>query len=339
VPHDMNKVLLSLLISPNLLNKRWVYRQYDHMVRTDSVVLPGSDAAVIRVKGTDKALALTVDCNSRYCYLDPFAGGMIAVSEASRNLACSGARPIGLTDCLNFGSPERPEIMWQFREAILGIKRACETFNIPVVGGNVSFYNETSGEAVYPTPSIGMVGLIEDRSFITTLGFKDDGDVIVLLGECKDGLGGSEYLSILHGKERGKPPEVDLEVEKRVGETCIKAIEGGIIKSAHDCSEGGIAVALAESCLSGNIGAQVDIENEGSLRPDALLFGEGQSRIVVSTEGEDLSRLKELAETYKAPMKVLGKTGGQRLKINKLIDSTLDEMKMAWEEALEKRLT
>ncbi|MEK7842353.1 MAG: AIR synthase-related protein, partial [Deltaproteobacteria bacterium] len=239
-PKDFNAVLLKLLSSPNIASKEWVYRQYDHMVRTDTVVLPGSDAAVIRIKGTKKALAMTVDCNSRYCYLDPFTGGAIAVAEAARNLVCSGAKPIALTDCLNFGNPERPEIMWQFEQAVLGISEACKKFGIPVIGGNVSLYNETSGNSIYPTATIGMVGLIEDISLHASQWFKSEGDVVVLLGETKEELGGSEYLKVIHKLDKGRPPHLDLDFEARVQEACLSAIQSGIIKSAHDCSEGGL---------------------------------------------------------------------------------------------------
>lgn len=338
IPKDMNEVMLALISSPNMASKKWVYQQYDHMVRTDTALLPGSDAAVVRIKDSKKALALTVDCNSRYCYLDPHVGGMIAVSEAARNLACTGARAIGLTDCLNFGNPEKPEIMWQFKESIQGIKAACNSFDIPVIGGNVSFYNETSGEAIYPTPTIGMVGLIEDISSITSHDFKEEGDVIVLLGICKEEIGGSEYLSHIYGKEEGTPPELNLKLEKNVNDTCIEAIQDGIIKSAHDCSEGGIGVALAESCISGSIGAHIDIKNPDNLRPDVLLFGESQSRIVVTQKEVNLSKLNKLADKNKAPMEVIGKVGGERLQIKELIDLSVNELKRVWEKALEKKL-
>ncbi|MEE8424158.1 MAG: phosphoribosylformylglycinamidine synthase subunit PurL [Thermodesulfobacteriota bacterium] len=338
IPANLNETLLTLVASPNLASKQWVYQQYDHMVRTDTAILPGSDAAVVRIKDSKKALALTVDCNSRYCYLDPYVGSMIAVSEAARNLACTGARAIGLTDCLNFGNPEKPEIMWQFKESIQGIKAACDSFDIPVIGGNVSFYNETSGEAIYPTPAIGMVGLIEDISLITTHDFKEDGDLIVLLGVFREEIGGSEYLLNVYGKEEGTPPELDPKLEKSVVDTCIEAIQHGIIKSAHDCSEGGISVALAESCISGSIGIRIDIENPHKIRSDILLFGESQSRIVVSIKEEQLAKLNKLAEKNKTPLEVLGTTGGDRLQIGSLVDLSVDELKGVWGKALEKQL-
>ncbi|MFQ5900973.1 MAG: phosphoribosylformylglycinamidine synthase subunit PurL [Thermodesulfobacteriota bacterium] len=336
IPEDMNSVLLTLISSPNLASREWVFKQYDYMVRTDTVVLPGSDAAVVRIKGTDKALALTVDCNSRYCYLDPYTGGMIAVSEGVRNLACVGAEPIGLTDCLNFGDPEEPEIMWQFKNSILGIKDACLAFNVPVIGGNVSFYNETSGNAIYPTPTIAMVGLIENLSLITTHWFKEEGDIIVILGRADGGLGGSEYLASIHGKEKGRPPKVDMEMEKKVSDICREAIKKGMIRSAHDCSEGGVAVSLTESCMSGNIGADVSIK--GFVRSDILLFGEAQSRIIVSVKKGDLKQLGGLAEEHGAPLEVIGKVGGTSLRINEFVNIPVSELKKMWEEGLEREL-
>ena len=340
-PKDFNAVLLKLLSSPNIASKEWIYRQYDHMVRTDTVILPGSDAAVVRIKGTKKALAMTVDCNSRYCYLDPFTGGAIAVAEAARNLVCSGAKPIALTDCLNFGNPERPEIMWQFEQAVLGISEACKKFSIPVIGGNVSLYNETSGTAIYPTPTIGMVGLIKDISRHATQWFKTEGDIIILLGETKnDELGGSEYLKVIHKLDKGRPPHLDLGFEARVQDACLSAIQSGIIKSAHDCSEGGLAVALAECCISSSmsiVGAKITLPAY-TMRRDALLFGESQSRIVVSVAKEDISVFMSIAEKHDAPAVVIGKVGGERLKIDGLIDIPVDELKAAWKGSLERLL-
>jgi phosphoribosylformylglycinamidine synthase len=310
------------------------------MVRTDTVVLPGSDAAVLRIKGTKKALTMTVDCNSRYCYLDPFTGGAIAVSEAARNLVCSGAKPIALTDCLNFGNPERPEIMWQFEQAVLGISAACRKFGIPVIGGNVSLYNETSGVSIYPTPTIGMVGLIEDISRHATQWFKTEGDIIILLGETKEELGGSEYLKVIHKLDKGRPPQLNLDFEAKVEEACLSAIQSGIIKSAHDCSEGGLAVALAECCVSSKntaIGAEITLPAH-TMRRDAMLFGESQSRIIVSVAKEDISEFMSVTERHGAPAVVIGKAGGERLKIDGLIDIPVGELKAAWKDALERLL-
>lgn len=340
-PKNYNETLLTLLSSPNIASKEWIYRQYDHMVRTDTVVLPGSDAAVIRIKGTKKALAMTTDCNSRYCWLDPWTGGAIAVAEAARNLVCSGAKPIALTDCLNFGNPERPEIMWQFEQAVLGMSEACKKFGIPVISGNVSLYNETSGVSIYPTPTVGMVGLLEDVNLHTTQWFKTEGDIIILLGETKDELGGSEYLKIIHKLDKGKPPHLNLDMEARVQEVCLNAIHDGIIKSAHDCSEGGLAVALAECCMSSKnmaVGAEITLPAH-TMRRDALLFGESQSRIVVSLAEEDVSKFMSIvASQHNVPAIVIGKVGGDRLKINGFIDMLVDELKTAWKGSIERLL-
>ena len=241
-------VLLSLLACPDISSKEWIYRQYDHQVQDNTVILPGSDAAVLRIKGTRKGISLTTDGNGRYCYLDPHAGGAIAVAEAARNVVCSGAEPLAITDCLNFGNPERPDIYYQLKECIRGMARACRAFDIPVISGNVSLYNETRGEAVYPTPVVGMVGLIEDIERRCSSAFREDGDAVFLIGSWEEGrLDGSEYLELRHGLVRGKPA-IDLDLEKRVQRCCLDAIRRGIIKSAHDCSEGGLAVALAEFC-------------------------------------------------------------------------------------------
>src|SRR5688572_24485485 len=270
-PSDLGATLKHLLGSPNIASKEWIYRQYDHFVRSNTVVAPGADAAVIRVKGTDKGLALTVDGNSRYCYLDPYVGGALAVAEAARNLACVGARPIGLTDCLNFGSPENPEVMWQFAQVIQGMRDACTTLNVPVVSGNVSFYNETDGTPIYPTPTIGMVGLIDKVERMVTPWFKAAGDIVVLLGRTREELGGSEYLKVVHGLVRGTPPWIDLRLEEAVHNCCIEAIHRGILRSAHDTSDGGLAIALAECCVSGPekaLGVRIDMRE--MIRGDAL---------------------------------------------------------------------
>src|SRR5581483_9980391 len=238
---DPGATLLALLEAPTIASKRWVYEQYDHMVRTNTLVRPGSDAAVIRIKGTNRALAMTTDGNARYCVLHPYLGAQIAVAEAARNLVCSGAEPIGLTDCLNFGNPERPDIMWQFVLAIEGIKDACEAFNVPVVSGNVSFYNETNGLSIYPTPILGMVGLIEPADRTTSQWFKQAGDIILLLGKTGEDLGGTEYLRVAHAREQGSPPYLNLDVEKALHACVLQAIREGLVRSAHDCSDGGFA--------------------------------------------------------------------------------------------------
>lgn len=336
IPSDFNRAALELLSSPTIASKEWIYRQYDHMVRANTVLAPGSDAAVIRIHGTNKGVSMTVDCNGRYCYLDPYLGGMIAVAEAARNLVCSGARPIAVTDCLNFGNPEHPEVMWQFERSVEGIARACSELGIPVVSGNVSFYNETMGCSVYPTPVIGMVGLIEDISKVTSQWFKGPGDLIVLLGEARDELGATEYLKVIHGLERGLPPAIDLGAEAALQAFCRAAIESGLIKSAHDLSEGGLAVALAEACISGPgcaIGAVVELRD--SLRPDSLLFGESQSRAIISLSEENLKRLLDLAAAFSVRAELLGRVGGDKVKIGlkgfgTLIDVEVEEAKRAW---------
>ncbi|MFA7216051.1 MAG: phosphoribosylformylglycinamidine synthase subunit PurL [Bacillota bacterium] len=337
VPDDLNGVLVSLLKSPNIASKEWAYRQFDYMVRTCTAVTPGSDAAVVRIRGTNKAIALTADCNSRYCYLDPATGGAIAVAEAARNLVCSGAQPLAATDCLNFGNPEKPGVFWQFRQAVSGMSEACRALDTPVISGNVSFYNETDTDAVFPTPVVGMVGVVEDINHITTQGFKEEGDVIVLLGENTQEAGGSEYLKVVHGLERGSAPKLDLDREKRVQGCCLELIRGGTVKSAHDCSEGGIAVALAESCISGEIGAKVELEGCG--REDLLLFGEGQSRIVITVRQSDLERVKDAASRFGIPVTVLGRVRGKELIIDiagqRGIQMAVKDMETDWREAIE----
>ena len=312
---DANAALLALLGSPTIASKRWVYEQYDHMVRTNTMVRPGSDAAVVRIKGTKKAVAMTVDCNSRYCLLNPYEGARLAVAEAARNLVCSGAVPIGLTDCLNFGNPERPDIMWQFAMAIEGMKDACEHFQIPIVSGNVSFYNETNGLSIYPTPMLGMVGLIDDAERSMTQWFKQEGDDIILLGSSREDLGGSEYLKVVHAREQGSPPYLSLDTEKALHDCVLSLIREGLPQSAHDCSEGGLAVALAESCISGperTMGAVVRL-NRGRLRKDAVLFGESQSRVVISAKQIHREAVLDQARRLGVPVEVIGTVTGERL--------------------------
>jgi len=331
-PKDMNKVLLDLVSSPDIANKKWVYEQYDHMVQTNTIVLPGAaDAAVLRLKDTGKAISITTDGNGEYCYLDPYVGGMIAVCEAARNVVCTGAEPIALTNCLNFGNPEKPEVMWQFKRTVEGMVDACNALNVPVISGNVSFYNENNGIAVYPTPVVGMLGLIEGHDHCT-MDFKDKGDIIVLIGENREELGGSQYLKIVHGKVAGKPPILDLEHERSIQQTCLEAIRSGIIKSAHDTSEGGLAVSLAESCVTGGTGAMISLVED--LGPEALLFSETQSRIIVSISPENLFKLEEIALRHRAPIEVIGKVGGKSLIINRgkkdLIDMAVTELDGAY---------
>jgi phosphoribosylformylglycinamidine synthase II len=338
-PGDYNKTLLALLDSPNIASKAWVYRQYDYLVRSNTVLGPGSDAAVLRVKGTRKGVALSVDCNSRYCALDPYVGAMIAVVESARNVVCAGAAPIGITDCLNFGNPEKPNIMWQFTESIRGIRDACLAIGVPVVSGNVSFYNETEGRAIPPTPTIAMVGLLDDVDRFTTRWFKADGDVIVLLGRTREELGASEYLALSHGMVRGAPPWIDLAVEKQLQQVCATAIAEGLVRSAHDVSDGGLAVALAECCIASPERPRgAVIELQGVIRPDALLFGESQSRILLSLRRQNVGRLRDLAAAADVPFAMLGEVRGRRLVISPLIDLPLDELSRVWSEALPRRM-
>ncbi|GFP41642.1 phosphoribosylformylglycinamidine synthase [Candidatus Hakubella thermalkaliphila] len=330
---DLSQHMLELLASPNLCSRQWVYRQYDQLVETNTIGLPGADAGVVRIKGTHKALAFKIDGNGRYCYLDPFAGGQIAVAEAARNLVCRGAQPVAMTDCLNFGNPEKPEIYWQFVECMRGMSQACRVLGIPVVSGNVSFYNENFGEPIYPTPTVGMAGLIEDMRWCTTPEFKDEGDLVVLLGETHQDMGGSEYLKLFHDLIAGQPPALDLDLEKRVHLCCLEAIRAGLLRSAHDCSEGGLAVAVAESCILGGLGATVNIQEEH--KQTVALFSESQSRIVVSLKEEDLLHLEEIGRRHKVPVKVIGMVGGDRLTMGKVIHLTVTEMKKVWEDTLE----
>jgi phosphoribosylformylglycinamidine synthase len=332
---DPQKVLPELLASPSIASKNWVYRQYDHMVQTRTVVCPGSDAAVVRLKlapppAKDRYLAITTDCNGTYCYLDPQTGGAIAVAEAARNIVCSGGRPLASTDNLNFGNPMKPEIFYQVRESAKGITEGCNTFNAPITGGNVSFYNESPTGAIDPTPVIGMVGLIDDAAHITTQWFKDRGDVIILAGNAVDnadpylGLGGSEYAKRIHHIKAGLPPHIDLPTEKKLQDAILALIRAGKVKSAHDCSEGGLAVTLAECCISKHtarntaelIGANVDLNAFASgTRLDALLFGEAQSRIVLGVVKENADAVVSQLKAAGVAATVIGAVGGDALEI------------------------
>ncbi len=298
-----------LLQAPTIASKHWITRQYDSTVRTNTVMGPGhADAAVIRIRGSRKALAVKTDCNGRYVFLDPRVGGRIAVAEAARNVACTGATPKAITNCLNFGNPKKPEVFFQFREAVFGMGDACRTLDTPVTGGNVSLYNENPQGAVYPTPTIGMVGLLNDASHATRMNFTTAGDAIVLLGENTDEIGGSEYLAWIHGVVAGAPPACDLEGEKTLIAALLEAIRAGKVRSAHDCSEGGLAVALAECCIADRtkpMGASVDLGAWQGLKPRALLFGEAQGRVVLSTT--DAEAVLAIARTHGVPARVIGK--------------------------------
>ncbi len=328
LPDDYNRVLRDLLASPNIASKRWVFEQYDHMVQTNTVVPPGAgDAAVVRVKGTDKALGLTTDCNSRYCYLDPYRGAQIAVAEAARNLTCVGADPAAVTDCLNFGKPEKPDRFWQLTRAVEGIADACRAFRVPVVSGNVSLYNEGPDAAVYPTPTIGMVGVLDKVSQRTGLAFQQEEHLVGLVGATLPELGGSEYLAVTHGLEAGLPPALDLQHEIAAQQFVLEAIKWGMIASAHDCAEGGLAVAAAESAIAGGLGVEIGVPLVE--RPDMSLFAESQSRILLSFDPAYAEVLTALAAKLGVPFDIIGTVGGDRVRIcvdaELLIDLPLNE--------------
>ena len=332
-PPDLPGVLLALLASPTIACKRWVYRQYDSTVRSNTLVGPGSDAAVVRVKGTRKALALKTDGNGRYCWLDPYEGARLAVAEACRNVVAAGATPIGATNCLNFGNPERPEIMGQFALTVRGMGDACRALSVPITGGNVSFYNETDGRAIYPTPVIGVVGLIEDAARALTNAFKEEGEAVYLLGDTAEDLGGSELVKVVHGKVAGRPPRLDLGAEGRLHALVLEAAGAGWLRSAHDCSDGGVAVALAECALGAEgpgPGGRFDLP--GTLRPDILLFSETPSRMLVTTREE--ARLRAAAHRHRVPCHRLGIVGGDRLTLTsghrELVDLDMARLHAAW---------
>ncbi|MEE2963780.1 MAG: phosphoribosylformylglycinamidine synthase subunit PurL [Acidobacteriota bacterium] len=342
-PADPRRIWLDLLGTPAVASKRWVYRQYDHMVRTNTVVLPGMGAGVVRVKGTERALVFSLDGNGRHCFLDPAEGGRLAVAEAARNVACAGAVPIGATNCLNFGNPERSEVMWQFSQAVDGIAEACRALDVPITGGNVSLYNETDGQAIYPTPVLGVVGVLDDVTHVLTRVFPEPDLEIVLLGEPAGGLGGSEYLKQAHSLVRGTPAPVDLDRERALQALLVDAARGRWIRSAHDGSDGGLAVTLAECCVeSGAVGAQVDLP--GSVEMDErfgvvqALFGEAPSRVVVSVATGQRERLLSGARERSVPAVVIGRTGGDRIRLavagEQVADIGLDEAEQVWGQGL-----
>lgn len=343
-----NNALLAMLGSPSLSNKYWVYEQYDHMVQTNTAVLPGSDAAVLRLKGTRKAVAVTTDCNGRYCYLNPYVGAEIAVAEAARNLVCSGAEPAAVTDCLNFGNPEKPDRFWQFKHCVEGIADACKSFNIPVVSGNVSFYNENPKGAIYPTPTIGMIGIVDNIKKVCTQSFKNRGDLIVLLGTCTRGLGGSTYIKVVHRQVKGDAPELDLRLEMAVQQAVLEAIKKELLSSAHDCSDGGLVTALCESCITDKekmIGAIIELDElkTSDMRTDETLFGEATSRIVVSLKKDNLRSLEGIARKHSIPCQVIGNVNDQkrflvRHKKDVIIDLPLTKLSDTWRDAIPSRL-
>ncbi len=332
VPDNHGEILKRMLASPNLADKSWVYHQYDISVRTNTAIGPGIDAAVMRMRKTNTALAAVTDGTGRYCYLNPRRGAQIAVAEAARNLTCVGAKPLAVTNCLNFGNPYKPEMYYLFAECVRGMGEACREFGTPVTGGNVSFYNEDADRAVYPTPTIGMIGKIEDIDCITTAEFKSAGDWIALVGECKDEIGGSEYLKTIHGKTTGEIPSFDFATEKNVQHFVAQAIRAGWIQSAHDCADGGLAVALFESCIaaSGHLWG-IDVDLSGfDLRPDALLFGESQSRILISFKDEDRDAAAKAAHDSKVAFAVIGRVAKHdRLILKPYINEPIADLRAA----------
>jgi phosphoribosylformylglycinamidine synthase II len=343
---DPTWTLRTLLDSPSIASKRWVYEQYDSTVRTGTLVGPGSDAAVIRLRGTTRAIAATTDANGRYAYLNPHRGGQIAVAEAARNLVCSGALPRAVTDNLNFGNPLKPEVYHQLSEAVRGIGEACRAFETPVTGGNVSLYNENPRGAIYPTPTIGMVGVVDDLEHVTTMGFKEAGDVILLLGRNADELGGSEYLKVIHDLVAGDAPAVDLEGERRLQTAVLEAIRAGLVRSAHDTAEGGLAIAIAESAIADpDRPFGVDVRLNDDLPVAALLFGEAQGRVVVSTRPENAERVLRIAEDHAVPAAAIGAVAaegpGERFRIrtrNGVVDCPAGELASIYYGAIPRRM-
>jgi phosphoribosylformylglycinamidine synthase len=346
-PKDYGETLVRLMGTPTIASKEWAYRQYDQQVGTNTLVLPGSDAAVLRIKGTRRAIAISTDGNGRQVVLDPRRGAAMAVCEAARNVSCAGGRPLGVTDCMNFGSPERPEILWQFAEAIDGIAEACRALEVPVVGGNVSFYNETSGQAILPTPIVGVVGVLEDAGRLATQWFKGAGQRIALLGPDAVSLGGSEYLWALHARVAGRLAPLDLEVERRVQAAVRAAVGAGLVTAAHDCAEGGLAVALAESCVTGTRatgtpGIGCDVTLPTGRRLDETLFGEGPSRVLVTVEPARQREFEALMAESAIPWRWIGTTGGERLSVRVergvMVDVAVDRIEHAWRSGFERHM-
>ncbi|MDD5088559.1 MAG: AIR synthase related protein, partial [bacterium] len=332
-PKDLNSVLEQLLTSPNIASKRWIYEQYDHTIGANTRVGGGcSDAAVVRVPGTEKALALSVDGNARYVSVDPRRGAALAVMESARNVACAGARPLGITNCLNFGNPMNPETYYFFHETITGIADSCHSLNIPVTGGNVSFYNESRDRAVLPTPVIGMVGLIENVGDAVPTGFQEEGDFIALLGSLGPDIGCSEYLNVIHGTVAGAPPRLDMETNVHLIELLGELAELRLIKSAHDLSEGGLAVAMAEACMAGAFGCVLTFPWKGSVVD--TLFAESAGCVIVSVEHGQWSAFRHAAEKHEIPVQILGRVGGRLLAINDWIALPVAHLEKKYEEAI-----
>ena len=342
---DFNAVLKKILDHPSIAAKTWVWEQYDHMVRTDTVFYPGHDAALIRIKGTNRGIAVATDCNSLYCYLDPYEGGKIAVAEAARNVVATGAVPLAITNCLNFGNPMKPEVFWTFHQAVQGMVDACQALKTPVTGGNVSLYNESPAGAIQPTPTVGMVGLLENIETRVPSHFQNEGDLIFLLGESQNEIGGSHYLMIEHGLKKGLPPRLHLEKEIALQECLLEAARGKILNSCHDLSEGGLAVAVAEACLHPNQpkGAVIDqldlIQNaDADLRIDAILFGETQSRAIISVNSVQKEAVIRTAQNHRVPIFQIGKVGGQKLVMGDRIEVSTGELKDTFQNAIPRRM-
>ncbi len=342
-----NGVLVALLASPNICSRAWIWRQYDHQVQANTVVLPGADAAVLRIGDTGRGemskrgIAVSTDCNGRYCYLDPYVGAQLALAESMRNLACVGAEPAAITDCLNFGNPEKPEVFYTFEQAVSGLADACKYYGLPVVSGNVSFYNESFGTAIYPTPAVGIVGVLEDISVALTPAFKQEGDVIILVGETTGELGGSEYLKVVHSLVAGRPPALDLELEGAVQAAVRQCVQERLLSSAHDLSEGGLAVCLAECSIAGGKGANVVLDDD--LAPHESLFAESASRILVSVDPAHVEEVFDVLLQHEVPYSVIGEVGGTRFSVDTIvageqravIEVSLDEIGVVYNTALE----
>jgi phosphoribosylformylglycinamidine synthase subunit PurL len=330
---DPGAALLRMLASPNLTSRRGIFRRYDHMVGDSTIVGPGGDAAMLRVKGTRLGVAVTTDCNSRYCHLDPHLGAQLAVAEAARNIIATGARPLAVTDCLNFANPDRPEVYWELEEAIAGLAYACRALEVPVVSGNVSLYNDSNGEsAIYPTPVVGMVGVIDDYGKRLGAGLRAEGDFVLLIGSSHNDLGGSEYLKVEHGHVAGRPPALDLTREKAVNRLMLSAAQSGYLHSAHDCAEGGMLIALAECCLLGGIGVRCPaIRPEPPLRLDAAFFGESPSRYIVTVPSRAMPEMQSLARRHNVELSLLGLAGGDHIEFEGQLKLTLTELRAAWE--------
>jgi len=330
---DAGATLLKLLNSPNLASRRGIFRRYDHMVGDATVIPPGGDAAMLRIKGTRLGLAVTTDCNARYCHLDPHLGAQLAVAEAARNIIATGARPLAVTDCLNFANPDRPEVYWELEEAVQGLAYACRSLELPVVSGNVSLYNDSNGaSAIWPTPVVGMVGVIEDYGRRLSAGLRTEGDFVLLIGSSHNDLGGSEYVKVEHGQVAGRPPALDLTRERAAHRVVIAAAQSGYLHSAHDCAEGGMLVALAECCLLGGMGVRCPgLRPEPPLRLDAAFFGESPSRFIVTVPSRAMPEVQSLARRHNVELSLLGLAGGEHLEFEGQLKLSLRDLREAWE--------